>query len=68
MLPMWVQIIISLGNLAYQGFRLWLDYRDKIKKEDINTCAIKIEQARKNNDPKKMQEILEKMKELGKCE
>jgi hypothetical protein len=68
MLPVWIQAVIALGNLAYQGFRVWLDYRDKIQAEDIKACSIEIERARKSGDTAKLDELLKNMREKQKCE
>jgi hypothetical protein len=68
MLPGWVQIVVALGNLAYQGFRLWVDYRDKIKAEDIKQCSLALQEARKKGDLAKIDEIIKQMKDKRSCD
>lgn len=67
MLPIWVQAVIAIGNLGYQVFRVWVEYRDKLNAEDIKQCSLALAEARKTGDLAKIDEIVKQMREKQQC-
>ena len=58
---------LTLGNLGYQVFRVWVEYRDKLNAEDIKQCSLALAEARKTGDLAKIDEIVKQMREKQQC-
>jgi len=67
MVPSWLIWSISLARAVYDGIRLWLDYKREVSPDDVKACAIKIEQARKDGDNKRVEELTKQLERDCKC-
>lgn len=66
-MPAWILYLPTIVNAIVQLTKLLLELAKTKNKEEIKSCAIAIEDARKTGDTSKLTELIEKMRKGQQC-
>lgn len=67
-MPAWIIYLPTIVQALVQLAKLLLDLAKEKKQDDIKSCAIAIEDARRSGDPLKLTELIEKMRKGQSCD